>query len=284
MRWYYAEAGQQKGPVDDTSLDELVQQGVVREDTLVWSEGMASWQPHGSVRGSRATATAPPPGPGGSETRFCSECGRPFAAHELSTVGAFSVCATCRPAVLNRMPPPTSFPQAAYPSAYGVAPRAAALHYGGFWIRFLARIIDWIILGFVTFFVRLPFRLVLGASALGVGGFDLNGPRDPSEIIAALPAILGFAGISFFIGIAIHLAYEVFFLSTRGATPGKMVLGLKVIRADGGPISPALAAGRYFAMWLSYITLCIGFIIAAFDPEKRALHDHICQTRVIHAR
>jgi uncharacterized RDD family membrane protein YckC len=96
--------------------------------------------------------------------------------------------------------------------------------------------------------------------------------------------MIGFAGLSFFLSIAIGLAYEVYFLSTRAATPGKMVLGLKVIRADGGPISPALAAGRYFAVWLSYLTLCIGFIIAGFDREKRALHDHICLTRVIHAR
>jgi len=285
MRWYYADAGQQKGPVDETSLDDLVQQGVVRDDTLVWSEGMASWQPHGSVRGSRATATAPPPpGPGGSETRYCSECGRPFAAQELSAVGGFSVCASCRPGVLGRMPAGTSFPQAAYPSAYpsayGAAPQAAAVHYAGFLIRFVARIIDWIILGFVAFFVRMPFRIALGIGSLGLA----IPPRDPADVIAALPGIMGFAGISFFLGVAIHLAYEVFFLSTRGATPGKMALGLKVIRADGGPISPGLAAGRYFAMWLSYLTLCIGFIIAAFDREKRALHDHICQTRVIHVR
>jgi hypothetical protein len=37
-------------------------------------------------------------------------------------------------------------------------------------------------------------------------------------------------------------------------------------------------------VWLSWLTLCIGFIIAAFDHEKRALHDYLCQTRVIHAR
>jgi uncharacterized RDD family membrane protein YckC len=276
MRWYYAEAGQQKGPVDETSLDELVQQGVVHEDTLVWSEGMPSWQPHGSVRGSR-TATAAPPPPAGAETRFCSECGRPFPAHELSAVGAFSVCATCRPAVLQRMPAGASFEPAAYPAA----PTTAAIHYGGFWIRFLARIIDGIILGFIGFFIRLPLRIALG---VGAGAIDLTAPRDPSAWIALVPAMVGFAGLSFFISIAISLAYEVFFLSTRGATPGKIVLGLKVIRADGGAISPALAAGRYFAVWLSWLTLCIGFIIAAFDHEKRALHDYLCQTRVIHAR
>ncbi|HLH43409.1 MAG TPA: RDD family protein [Bryobacteraceae bacterium] len=273
MRWYYAEAGQRKGPVDETSLDELVRQGVVRDDTLVWSEGMAGWQPHGSVRGARAPST--PPRAGGGETRYCSECGRPFPSHELSSVGAFSVCSACRPTVLSRM-------QAGAPVHPAVDPAAAvAFHYAGFWIRFLARILDGIIVGFIGFFVRLPFRIALG---VGAGTIDLTTPRDPSAWFALLPAMVGLAGFSFLIGIAIQLAYEVFFLSTRGATPGKMVLGLKVIRAGGGPISPSLAAGRYFAVWLSWLTLCIGFIIAGFDREKRALHDHICQTRVIHAQ
>jgi uncharacterized RDD family membrane protein YckC len=63
-----------------------------------------------------------------------------------------------------------------------------------------------------------------------------------------------------------------------------MALGLKVTTANGGPISVGLAAGRYFAKILSWITFCIGFIIAGFDSEKRALHDHICGTRVVYAR
>jgi uncharacterized RDD family membrane protein YckC len=63
-----------------------------------------------------------------------------------------------------------------------------------------------------------------------------------------------------------------------------MALGLKVTRADGGPISAGLAAGRFFAKYLSFLTFCIGFLIAAFDREKRSLHDHICQTRVVFGR
>jgi uncharacterized RDD family membrane protein YckC len=90
--------------------------------------------------------------------------------------------------------------------------------------------------------------------------------------------------LSFLLQMGVSLGYEVYFLTTRGATPGKMALGLKVIRADGAGISAGLAAGRFFAKYLSFLTLCIGFIIAAFDREKRALHDHICQTRVIAAR
>ena len=66
-----------------------------------------------------------------------------------------------------------------------------------------------------------------------------------------------------------------------GATPGKMACRLKVIRPDGGTISYMLSFGRAFAELISYMTLYIGYIMAAFDNEKRALHDHICDTRVV---
>jgi uncharacterized RDD family membrane protein YckC len=91
-------------------------------------------------------------------------------------------------------------------------------------------------------------------------------------------------GVSFLVQLGLSLAYDVYFLTTKGATPGKMALGLKVTRADGGPISAGLAVGRYFAKILSSLTLCIGFIIAGFDREKRSLHDHICGTRVVYTR
>jgi uncharacterized RDD family membrane protein YckC len=77
------------------------------------------------------------------------------------------------------------------------------------------------------------------------------------------------------------LTYEVVFLGKYGATPGKMALKLKVIRADGLPMSYGLAAGRYLGKILSGMLLLIGFIIAAFDEQKRALHDRICDTRVV---
>jgi uncharacterized RDD family membrane protein YckC len=60
-----------------------------------------------------------------------------------------------------------------------------------------------------------------------------------------------------------------------------MALGLKVVRPDGGPITAGRAAGRYFAKMISGMILMIGYIIAGFDSQKRALHDMICDTRVI---
>jgi uncharacterized RDD family membrane protein YckC len=66
-----------------------------------------------------------------------------------------------------------------------------------------------------------------------------------------------------------------------GATLGKMAAKIRVVTADGGKVSYGRATGRYFAKLLSAFTCLIGFIMAAFDEEKRALHDRICNTRVI---
>lgn len=63
MAWYYALDGQQKGPVDGAALDDLVRQGVVRDDTLVWKVGMDGWQPHSAVIGSKPASPGPPPPP-----------------------------------------------------------------------------------------------------------------------------------------------------------------------------------------------------------------------------
>lgn len=266
MKWYYAEGGKQMGPVEESVLDDLVRQGVVRDETLVWHEGMGAWQRHAAVRGSSSPG-APPlpsapapsaPGPGG-DTRYCSECGRGGPASQITTFGDLSICAQCQPAYSQRLRGPR--------------------HFGGFWIRFLALIIDGIILGVVGAIITLPFGLAMGGAGLRLG----NNP-DPSQVIAILPALMGMIGLSFLIRLALSMAYEVYFLTAKGATPGKMALGLKVTRADGGPIPVGLAIGRYFGKYLSFLTLCIGFIIAAFDQEKRALHDHLCGTRVVYTR
>jgi uncharacterized RDD family membrane protein YckC len=176
----------------------------------------------------------------------------------MVTISGAPVCAACKPVHLQRM------------REGGQA--LGQVRYAGFWIRFLARLIDGVLLAVVGVIIRLPLALMLGLSPRGAGS------------IAVLPVAIGLIGVMTLINIGIAVAYEVYFVSTKGATLGKQVLGLKIVRADGGPIPLNLAVGRYFAMWISSITLGIGYIIAGFDPEKRALHDRICETRVIHAR
>lgn len=264
MKWYYADAGRQVGPVEDAQLDELVSSGAVRDDTLIWREGMANWQPHSAVRGPAKPLPIPAAVPIASETRFCSECGRPYPAHEMVTIGTATVCAQCKPLYMQRV-------------REGGQPLGVR-RYAGFWIRFVARIIDGIILGIVSLIVNLPIQAVFGLSAARIGSSG-------GDLATAMPMLLGTIGISLAVNIIIQGAYEIYFLSSRGATIGKLALGLKVIRADGGGLSVGQAAGRFFAFLLdSYFTLTIGFIIAGFDSEKRSLHDRICDTRVIYAK
>lgn len=138
----------------------------------------------------------------------------------------------------------------------GVQVGALALAYAGFWIRAVARLLDSLILGIVG--------AALGAAtaALGDSGFVLQ----------------------MFVGLAIGIAYETYCLGTFGQTPGKMALGLKVIRSDGSRLSYGRAFGRYWGFQLSGMTIYIGCIIAGFDEEKRSLHDRLLDTRVVHAR
>ena len=80
------------------------------------------------------------------------------------------------------------------------------------------------------------------------------------------------------------MAYQTILVSKYGATWGKMALGLKIVNEDGSKVRTGRAFGRVFAEILSGMTCYIGYIIVAFDSEKRSLHDHICATRVIKSR
>jgi uncharacterized RDD family membrane protein YckC len=81
-------------------------------------------------------------------------------------------------------------------------------------------------------------------------------------------------------GLVLDACYQVYFLSQFGGTPGKMFLGLKVVTPEGDGLTVFHAFGRYIAFWLSALTLGIGFLIVLFDPQRRALHDHLAGTRV----
>src|SRR5205085_12660097 len=83
-------------------------------------------------------------------------------------------------------------------------------------------------------------------------------------------------------GVALAMAaYQVWLTARFGGTLGKLALGLRVITVKGDKLSLGHSVGRYFAQYVSGVILGIGYIMAGFDEEKRALHDRICNTRVI---
>jgi uncharacterized RDD family membrane protein YckC len=86
------------------------------------------------------------------------------------------------------------------------------------------------------------------------------------------------------INLLISFVYTVGFWIAEGATPGKMAMGVKIISANGEPLSGGQAIGRYFAQFLSALLLGIGFLMIAWTPQKRGLHDYLAGTVVIKTR
>lgn len=257
MNWYYAEAGRQVGPVDDAALAALVSGGQIKADTLVWREGMANWQPYGQVQSGGAVVTGAPVASGGEAV--CAECGNIFPVGETIVIGNSRVCARCKPIVVQKMREGVNV---------GVA---STFHYAGFWIRVGAYFLDAIILGIVN----IPIRLALGLGVLGT--------VPPSQ--AALGPGAAFSGVPLLvtgIGMAIAVAYETFMIGKYGATLGKMACNIRVVLPDGSRVSYMRAFGRYFAKIVSSIVCLIGYLMVCWDSEKRALHDRICETRVVY--
>jgi uncharacterized RDD family membrane protein YckC len=72
--------------------------------------------------------------------------------------------------------------------------------------------------------------------------------------------------------------------SPRGATVGKMALGLRVVDVQGQRISFMRATGRFFAKFISGLILMIGYLMVAFTDRKRGLHDIMAGTLVVKVR
>ena len=98
-----------------------------------------------------------------------------------------------------------------------------------------------------------------------------------------LAAILPF--LSFLLTIAVSLGYTLWFWANKGATPGKKMIGLRIIREDGEePLGWGTAFMRLVGYMVSGFILCIGFLMIAFNPDKMGLHDKIAKTRVLKIR
>src|SRR5688572_25213752 len=109
MNWYYVDAGQQAGPVDDAQLAELALSGKIRADTMVWREGMEDWRPYSQVQSPGPQAAAPPPSaPAGASTEttreaVCVECGKIFNMENMIRHQDGYVCANCKPVFMQKL-------------------------------------------------------------------------------------------------------------------------------------------------------------------------------------
>jgi uncharacterized RDD family membrane protein YckC len=134
--------------------------------------------------------------------------------------------------------------------------------YAGFWMRFLALIIDSILL-FIIFFI---------GGRLFVKGIDYGNGNIVITEGQWWWAVWGIFSV---------LYYPVTW-ALLGETIGHRVLGMEIRRVeDGQRPNAGQVIVRYLGYILSSLIICIGFIIAAFDPRKQGLHDKIANTVVV---
>ena len=80
----------------------------------------------------------------------------------------------------------------------------------------------------------------------------------------------------------LHFFYKPIFESSNArATPGKYLAEISVCRTNGDKLSLKDAYIRYFASWVSALTLGIGYIVALFNDRKQTLHDIFADTIVV---
>lgn len=141
--------------------------------------------------------------------------------------------------------------------------------HAGFWRRAGAYVLDTLILS-VGYFA-LVFAIAFVAALAGH-------PIDMEEDALAGTATTGLFLLYYVIA---GLYYTLQESSAHQATLGKRAIGIKVCDEDGRRLDRGQAFGRWFAALLSYITLMIGFLVAAFTRRKQALHDLVAETLVV---
>ncbi len=206
-----------------------------------------------------------------ASNRFCTNCGHSFDPQSSTpTVDtgippyAKKVCIGCR--TINE---PTSaycykcglkLPDQVYSQAEVIGSP------GGFWIRFVAYVIDEVLLTIAGVLLTIAFT-----------GMDTE---------QALSELVGESGgwTATLITVGFGAAYYTFTIGQWGQTIGKAILGLKVARTDGARLTYLRSFARYWAYLVSIIPLGLGFIAIALSSQKRGWHDFICDTRVVNLR
>jgi uncharacterized RDD family membrane protein YckC len=284
MQWYYAFQQQRQGPVSDADFHRLVSEGVIQPSTLVWRAGMPNWQTYETIAptlippipnsapafrtasapaSTAASTSAPASAPGSAdETAVCLISGKRYPKREMIEYQGRWVSMEHREEFFRRIREGEIMPR--------------EVQFAGFWIRFVAWVINFIIVYII--WQILDFVLIVTHVTPPIPA-NLN-PFDPSMA----PIILRGALPGMFVNFAFAIAYSAFFNRRFGATPGKMIFGLKTVMPDGERVGTGRLILRAILQIITGMLGFVGFFFVGIDDEKRGLPDFVCGTRVIKTR
>jgi uncharacterized RDD family membrane protein YckC len=189
---------------------------------------------------------------------YCSKCGAPMAD------GA-AFCSTCGQAFSNAV----ALPRTPMMNVPAVAP-APRVEYAGFWLRFVAYLIDGVVISLGLVLILIPLIFLTGLGAL----LSQIHPQDELNDAGVL-LIIGVIFLFLTVGLAVTWLYHALMESSEWqATVGKKALGLVVTDMAGRRVSFGRATGRHFAKIVTnMVPAFIGYIMAGFTEKKQALHD-----------
>jgi len=154
------------------------------------------------------------------------------------------------------------------------------IHPAGFISRFVAFIIDLVIISLVMF-------LFIGGVNLITNFFNLNAFfgqifGEDSAVITTLEQVFILA--TAFSSLLFSFFYFMFFWVMAGFTPGKAVMGLRVVRENREPITWRRAFLRMLGYWVSAIPFFLGYVWILFDQHRQGWHDKMADTYVVYVR
>lgn len=249
MNWFYIdesihEGDRRQGPLSFEDLQALRRDEKINESTLVWHKGLSGWISYGEASEAEQRKSA-------ETEQKLKETVEAILGERLAELGKKS--------------------------------------YAGFFIRGFAIAIDWFILSLLwelgaNILDKLSvIRIEEIANAMNALFEKYSADPLSASIGDEFTAIPGVTEL-FFLWLAIQTIYFVCFNGFLSATPGKLLLRLRIERADGSALKLSGAIVRYVFSLLTQATLIfygLGYILALIDPQKRALHDFFAKTRVV---
>jgi len=297
--WHYVRNGEAAGPVPGEELRRLVADGQVRRETLIWSPGLANWVDAASYADLfEGLEPAPPPLPpagfapvaGGAATAPLQTA---HTTHGLADPGYATAAAAGYGA--SRDETTTSLasgPAYASDGTTGVG-TASTVRYAGFWIRFVAFVIDAVVIGGITYALQrftevADYPRTFLTNLLPVPLTDTWQAVLSQQSNTTLRAIdradmlqIGTMGA---LSLAIALIYFVIIQALLQGTIGKLILGLKLQTSRLRNVGFFRCLWRFLMMFISAAILMLGFLLAGWTRQKTALHDLLAGTRVVHRR
>ena len=199
---------------------------------------------------------------------FCSNCGQAFAV---------AAAVARAPMMSSSVAAPLVGGMAAVPAyaGYAAVPR---VEYAGFWLRFLAFLIDNAVMGIGFVLILIPLIFLTG-----LGGFisEIHPDEDMNDV--GIFMLIGLLFLAATVSLLLTWLYHALMESSEWqATLGKRVLGLVVTDMAGRRVSFGRATGRHFAKIITnMVPALIGYIMAGFTERKQALHDMIAGCLVL---